>query len=423
MGTTFFKGVSNIGETSITEVIEDNLVSYIDWGFLELGAFYNIRIASSGTFGGDRSRLRGVADPRYTNGQVWEGYRQDWIWQSGLSQAPEQPIQISGVYVGSTFYPRGSGYHINYKYGQVIFDNPIATTSIVKLEYPHKWVSVVGAAEVPWFRNEQNRSYRVDDPRFLANSGVWNELAETRLQLPLVAVEVVDATRDGYQLGGGQWSRSQVILHILSEDPQIAKRIASILADQNESTIYVFDPDRLISQNSYPLDYRGEKSATPWGYPQLIAPTGDGGFLDCTAGAGASCPAMHLCPDPGPASGASDCAASCVVNADCRAGEACKWFAEGRGCARTGAGALGATCSSFRDCGVQRTCVDWPGGFCTRAGCTRNSDCESGTSCADVGGVRACALDCSTDMGRCRSGYTCRSITDVSGSSRFVCAP
>jgi hypothetical protein len=144
---------------------------------------------------------------------------------------------------------------------------------------------------------------------------------------------------------------------------------------------------------------------------------------DCTAGAGASCPAMHLCPDPGPASGASDCAASCVVNADCRAGEACKWFAEGRGCARTGAGALGATCSSFRDCGVQRTCVDWPGGFCTRAGCTRNSDCESGTYCADVGGVRACALDCSTDMGRCRSGYTCRSITDVSGSSRFVCAP
>jgi hypothetical protein len=144
---------------------------------------------------------------------------------------------------------------------------------------------------------------------------------------------------------------------------------------------------------------------------------------DCTADAGASCPAMHLCPDPGPASGASDCAASCVVNADCRAGEACKWFAEGRGCARTGAGALGATCSSFRDCGVQRTCVDWPGGFCTRAGCTRNSDCESGTYCADVGGVRACALDCSTDMGRCRSGYTCRSITDVSGSSRFVCAP
>jgi hypothetical protein len=143
---------------------------------------------------------------------------------------------------------------------------------------------------------------------------------------------------------------------------------------------------------------------------------------DCTPG-GASCPSMHLCPDPGPSTAASDCVASCLVNADCRSSEACKWFVGGRGCAERGAGALGASCTSFRDCGVQRTCVDWPGGFCTRAGCTRNSDCESGTYCADVGGVRACALDCSTDMTRCRSGYSCRATADVVGTSRFVCAP
>jgi len=220
-----------------------------------------------------------VSDPRCNNGQVWEAYRQDWIWQSGLSQAPEQPIQISGVYVNNTFLPRGSGYHINYKNGQVIFDNPISTTSIVKLEYAHKWVSVVGAAEVPWFRNEQTRSYQTTDSNFIANSGAWNELAETRLQLPLIAVEVVDKTYAGYELGGGQWSRSQVILHILAENAQTAKHIASILSEQNESTIFVYDPDLLISQNKFPLDYRGDKTDTPLCYPALIAPTGDGGFL------------------------------------------------------------------------------------------------------------------------------------------------
>lgn len=279
MGTTNFKGTSNIGESSITETIENNLVSYIDWGFLELGAFFNIQIPSSGSYGGDRHRLRSVTDPRYTNGQVWEGYRKDWVWESGLNFAAEQPVQISGVFVGSTFYPRGSGYHIDYKNGQVVFDTAIATNSTVQLEYAHKWVSVVGAAEVPWFRTEQNRSFRVDDPKFLANSGEWNALADTRLQLPLVAVEVTDNVYQGYQLGGGQWERKQVILHVLSENSQIAKRIANILSDQGDSTIYVYDPDRLALEDRYPLDYRGEKTANPLCYPDLIAPTGNGGYL------------------------------------------------------------------------------------------------------------------------------------------------
>jgi hypothetical protein len=279
MGTTYFKGSINIGESSMTEIIEENLISYINWGFLELGAFFNIEIPTSGAYGGNREKLRCVRDPRYTNGTIWEGYRQDWVWESGLTHAAEQPIAISGVFVGSTFYPRGSGYHINYKYGQVIFDNPIPTNSVVKLEYSHKWVSTVGAAEVPWFRTDQQRSFRVDDPRFAANSGDWNTLAETKLQLPVVAVEVVDTSRDGYQIGGGQWSRGQVILHIISENAQIAKRIASILADQNEATIFLYDPDMMANQNAYPLDYRGDLNVNPKCYPALIIPSGEGGFL------------------------------------------------------------------------------------------------------------------------------------------------
>lgn len=278
MGTTSFKGTYNIGEFSMSEIIEDNLISYIDWGFLQLGAFFNIAIPNSGAYGGDRHRLRSVSDPRYVNGQVWEAYRQNWIWESGIDLASEQPINISGVYVGNTFYPRGSGYYIDYRHGQVIFDAPIATNSVVQLEYSHKWVSVLGAADVPWLRNTQTNSFRVDNPNFLAGSGAWTELAETRLQLPLIAVEVTDYTYEGYQLGGGQWNRNQVVLHVLAENSQIAKRIANILADQSEDTIYVYDPDNLASQDKYPLDYRGELTSEPLCYPSLVAPTGDGGF-------------------------------------------------------------------------------------------------------------------------------------------------
>jgi hypothetical protein len=278
MATTYFKGNSSIGKVSMTEAIEDNLVAYIDWGFLELGAFFNITLPSSGAYGGDRHRLRSVVDPRYNNGQVWEAYRQNWVWQSGLSRTSEQPISISGIFVNNTFIPRGSGYYINYINGQVVFDTEIATTSTVQLAYSHKWVSVIPAAAVPWFQEGQTRSFRVDDPNFLSNSGIWNELADTRLQLPIVAVEVVDKAYAGYQLGGGQWARGQVILHIIGEDSSITKRIASILSEQNEATLYMFDPDRVAAQNRYPLDYRGELASNPLCYPALIAQTGDGGF-------------------------------------------------------------------------------------------------------------------------------------------------
>jgi len=272
-----FKGYSNISEPSVTEVVEDNIVTYIDWCFLQLGAFFNIEIPSSGAFGGDRHKLRCVNDPRYNDGQVWEAYRKNWVWQSGLSTST-QPVSISGVFVDDTFIPKGSGYHVNYKNGQVIFDTAISTTSTVKTEYSHKWIDVVGAAQVPWFRRGQTRSFRVDDSLLIVNSGAWNELADTRLQLPVIAVEAVGRNYSGYQLGGGQWSRPQVILHIITEEPQTAKKLASILADQNEATIYMFDPGLMASENRFPLDYRGEIASGALSYPDLVAPTGMGGF-------------------------------------------------------------------------------------------------------------------------------------------------
>lgn len=277
MATNKFKGYTDIGEFSITEAIEDNLVEYINWGFLQLGAFYNIDIPSSGVYGGDRHRLRSVSDPRYTDGQVWEAYRKNWVWESGLVSA-EQPVAISGIFVDGSYKPKGSGYYVNYPDGQVIFSDPISTTSTVQLEYSHKWVNVVNADTIPWFRKTQTRSFRVDDSDFMVGSGDWSDLAENRMQLPIVAVEGIDQSYAGYQLGGGQYKYSDVLLHVIAENSQTAKRIASVLADQSESDIYIYDPDRLVSQNQFPLDYRGELASGALCYPDLVKATGDNGF-------------------------------------------------------------------------------------------------------------------------------------------------
>ncbi len=137
----------------------------------------------------------------------------------------------------------------------------------------------------------------------------------------------------------------------------------------------------------------------------------------------ADCPPMHGCPNAGPVPAGSRCGAACSVNADCRSSEACKWFAEGRFCARRGSGQNGDGCASFAQCGGQRACVDWAGGYCARAGCTDNGSCESGTYCVTEGALDLCALSCVSNPCRDAEGYTCDFRPTLGGTSRFVCVP
>ena len=97
------------------------------------------------------------------------------------------------------------------------------------------------------------------------------------------------------------------------------------------------------------------------------------------------CPTNHQCPTAGPAGAPRECGVTCQFNRDCRSGEACKWYPEGRFCARRGDEPNGDACASANDCGGQRACIPWPGGTCARAGCTSNSNCENGTHCVDSG--------------------------------------
>ncbi|MFT5357009.1 MAG: hypothetical protein ACI9KE_004239 [Polyangiales bacterium] len=137
-----------------------------------------------------------------------------------------------------------------------------------------------------------------------------------------------------------------------------------------------------------------------------------------------SCPANYGCPTPGPGT-ESECGSPCARNGDCRALEACKWFPQGRFCAKRGGGSDGDTCSDFSDCGGQSSCLDWPGGLCARAGCTSNSDCATGSFCfEDNTGENVCAPNCTESDTQCRpSGYDCSLEPTLGGSLEFLCIP
>jgi len=277
MSFTTLKGIENVGQSSLSEIIRDNVIVFLEWGLLNVGNFFNITIPTSGSYGGRREILRPVDDPRFDSGKVWEAYRGNWVWQSGLSTS-EQPIAISGVFVDNTFIP-ASGFTINYPEGKIIFNTAQSTSSTVKMEYSHGWVQVRASKDIPFFQEGHTRSFRVDDSSFLAGSGIWDQLRQTRVELPVIAVETLkDREYQGYQLGGGSWVRTNILFHIISEDDSISYRLADTLAHQSEKTIYLFDTNMMARQNRFPLQYDGSKSSNPLTYPDLVAATGDGGF-------------------------------------------------------------------------------------------------------------------------------------------------
>jgi hypothetical protein len=139
----------------------------------------------------------------------------------------------------------------------------------------------------------------------------------------------------------------------------------------------------------------------------------------------ADCPSMHLCPVYGPDPAVRHCGQRCSVNSECRSGEACKWFSEGRACGVRGAGANGAACRDATECGGQRACMAWRGGYCARAGCRGNADCETGTFCVPVRGTNVCVLECESDVDRCRTreGYVCDFVYDTASTLHLACVP
>ena len=274
MAINGFRNVTQLGESLLSDQLETNLKTYFDWSMLTIGGFFNIVVPTSGVYGGDFSRLRPVSDPNYTDGQVWEGPRKDWVWETGVYST--QPINISGVYVNNTFRP-GNGigpyaHSINYPLGRVVFDSAISTSSTVKAEYSYRYVQT-STADATWWRNLQFDSLRVDNANYLPNSGTWGIIAQNRIQLPHVVLEAIpQVTRYGSQIGGlNQVVKQDVLWHVLTEHVYDRKQLHDIITYQAEARLYTFDKNLAIASGVLPLTWEGDRSPEGLTWPSLIS--------------------------------------------------------------------------------------------------------------------------------------------------------
>jgi hypothetical protein len=268
------KGFQNSQDATLSNILLKNFISFYDWGFADKGGFVNVRVPSSGMYGGDKHKLQPVTTPNYQNGKAWQAFKSNWLWESGVSVG--SPVSISGIYVNGTFRAVGNNtqpYYINYPQGQVVFDNPIATTDNVTLEYTYKWLNVVPADGIPFFRQIQQYSNRLET-QFTSKKGEYAQLGETRVQTPAIAVEVTPPKSfRGFELGGGQWVYNDVVFYVVAETLSECSNILDQITFQNERVISLFDPNKIAESGAFPLNYRNELTQAAFSsgtYPSLV---------------------------------------------------------------------------------------------------------------------------------------------------------
>ncbi len=270
MSYSDLKGFSDYGDNMLDDQLRANLISFFNWGLLNRGTFQTVNVPTSGQYGGDKSTLSSFVDKRYTNGQIWQGFRGNWVWESGVYfNAP--PIQVSGVYVNNTFYPSSTtgaySHYIDYPRGRVIFNSPIPTTSKVQASYSYKHINVVDVDEVPFLREAQTGSFRLESMP-PDEKGVY---PDNRIQTPSIAVEVTSDMRfRPYQVGGGQYVSTKILFHVMGDNKKLATKVATIIATQNDKAIDTFDVNQISKYNLAPLNSKGSIATGALNHEQMV---------------------------------------------------------------------------------------------------------------------------------------------------------
>lgn len=279
------KGVSYISKELESQNILHGTIDFFNWGFLNIGAFQNITItpAVSGSYGGQRYRLRPVKEANFNDGQVWEGFRGNWVWETGVSFSTS-PIRVSGVYVDGNYYTSSDtiyGHYVDYKRGRIVFSGSIPTTAVVTAEFSPRTITFLDN-ESPYVRTLLEDINNVEKNEYLNfGSGNWNKNYDTRIELPIVAVSLSPKNSyRPYQIGGGQYITTEIDFMVISDNKFYRDQICDIIGRQNEKVYWIPNRGTMKAASGYPfdLDYRGSLVDTPVEYPDIVAETGLGGY-------------------------------------------------------------------------------------------------------------------------------------------------
>jgi hypothetical protein len=274
---TGFNNVNSIGENSLVTELEENIKTFLDWSFLNIGGFINVDIPTSGLYGGNFSDLKVSDQPGYTNGQVWQSAKKDWVWETGVSYSGSAPNNISGVRVSNNFYPAptGSGqvgYYINYPLANIVFNKPLAANTSVKLEYAYRWCQVYKSSTDPYLVELQGMTYDPVPAINQKDKGMYNLSSNHRVQMPCIIIEPISrSSSQPWHLGAYDFLIEQdMLLHVFAENTVDKNTISDIIRLQKQKTIWLYDIKKVVKSGVNPLDYRGSINNNGKNYYNLV---------------------------------------------------------------------------------------------------------------------------------------------------------
>jgi hypothetical protein len=270
---TTFKGVQNITEELLLNNIEANLKMFLDWAFLNIGAWFDVDINESSLQNESYDKLTLVNDHDYTNGQVWESVRKDWVWEDCTfnNRSPRTPIvKVNNVVVSP------SNYIINYSLGRIIFNNPISLSSNVKSEYSYRHIQVYRANETDWFNIIQYNGPSTTKSLDRLSGGDWKINKTHTIQPPLIVVESLPRSRSKpHEIGSnGLVLEQDFAFHIFADNKNERNKIVDILRLQQDLMILLFDINAVSADDKYPLNYDGSLKTNPLMYPEIVGQYG-----------------------------------------------------------------------------------------------------------------------------------------------------
>jgi hypothetical protein len=272
---TCFKGINNISEDLLLNIVEANFKMYFDWSFLNIGAWFDAEISNQTIYGtNSTSRLIAVSDPAYSDGKVWQGIRKEWVWESTATYNSTSPLAISSVTLNdSVIMNKNGNFTINYPLGRIIFNSALPLSSAVDLEHSYRYVQTHRASESPWFNILQYSSFNTANADIQrTEDGEWSIGANHRIQLPAIVIEPVPRSRSRpYEIGNSlMWLEQDIAFYVYAENKNDRNKLLDVIRLQQDSTLQLYDTNAVAQNDAYPLDYNGDIKTNPLMYPDLV---------------------------------------------------------------------------------------------------------------------------------------------------------
>lgn len=271
---TQFHNVGSITYKDKISILEDNLKSFLDWSFLNIGGFINVSTPPTLPGPSGMHMLFKSADPTISGNKLWESIRKDWVYESGINYSGVSPSNFSGVYLNNTFLPAPSGsgsytYSVNYPLGQILFSNAVSSTSSVIAGYSYRFVQTYKATDSIWWKEVQKETYSVN----YSTTGDFALTSVHRVQLPAVIIELGPRVElKPYQLGTSEniWTQD-VFLHVFAANANQRNVLIDILIAQKDKVLYLYDVNKVAKTKSYSLNEYGSINPSGMNYPSLVS--------------------------------------------------------------------------------------------------------------------------------------------------------